>query len=102
MALPGLVGMPRSEGEMRPVMEFFAEHLALGMAAWSKCSPWQTEKRAALAAAVPQLGSYASSVCAWWLWSARYSQARGRPTGRPATALGARASSLQVRPFPRL
>ena len=65
---------------------------AAGVAAGSKCPPF----------AAPQPGSYASSVCAWWLWSARYSQARGRPTGRPATALGARASSLPVRPFPRL
>ena len=33
----------------------------------------------------PQLGSRASSGCAWQLWLARRSHGRDRPTGRPAT-----------------
>jgi len=37
----------------------------------------------------------ASSGRAWWLWAAC------TPTGRPATASGARASRLQSRPSPR-
>ena len=50
--------------------------------------------------AVPQLGSCASSGRAWQLWLARRSQ--GAPTGRPATASGARASRLQSCRFQRL
>ena len=49
--------------------------------------------------AVLQLGSCASSGRAWRLWAARRSQARGRPSGRPATASSARASRLQSRRF---
>ena len=52
--------------------------------------------------AAPQLGSCASPGRAWRLWAARHSQGRGRPTGRPATASGARANRLQSRPFHRL
>ena len=39
---------------------------------------------------------------AWQLRLAQRSLGRGRPTGRPATASGARASRLQSRRFPRL
>ena len=47
--------------------------------------------------AVPQLASCASPARAWWLWAARHTQARGRTTGRPATASGVQASCLQSR-----
>ena len=50
----------------------------------------------------PQLGFCASSGGAWWLWAACTPRGRGQPTGRPATASGARASRHQNRPFPRL
>ena len=43
---------------------------------------------------MPQLGSCASSGRAWRLWAALAGSAlpgRGRPTGRPAAASGARA-----------
>ena len=36
---------------------------------------------------------------AWRLWAARHSQERDRPTGRPATASGARCRRLQSRRF---
>jgi hypothetical protein len=50
-----------------------------------------------------QLGPCASSGRAWRLWAARHSQGgAGRPTGRPATASGARASCLQSRRCHRL
>ena len=61
----------------------------LSMAAWSK----------GLALAAPQLGSCASSGCAWRLWATRYSQGRGQVTVRPVTASAARASRLRSRPF---
>ena len=51
-----------------------------------------------VALAAPQLGSCASPWHLWQIWLAR----RGRPTGRPATASGARASRAQSRRFPRL
>jgi len=53
-----------------------------GRAARPKRSPW----------AAPQLAPRASSGRAWRLRAAQHSQGRGRPTGRPATAPGARAS----------
>ena len=52
--------------------------------------------------AVPQLGSCASSGRVWQLWLARRSHGRDGPTGRPATASGARASRLQTANFHRL
>ena len=52
--------------------------------------------------AVPEVGSRASSGRAWQLWPARRSQGRDRPTGRPATASGVRASRLRSRRFHRL
>ena len=61
---------------------------ASGRAAWSKRLPW----------ALPDVGSCASAGRAWWLWVPRHSQGeRGRSTGRPATASGARASRLPHR-----
>ena len=50
----------------------------------------------------PQLAPYASSGSAWRLWAVWRSQGRGWPTGRPATASGARASRLQSRRCHRL
>eukprot|EP00964_Phaeocystis_antarctica_P063977 scaffold38432_cov52-Phaeocystis_antarctica.AAC.1 len=64
---------------------------ALARAAWPKCTPL----------AVPQLGFYASSGRAWWLWAAFTLRGRRRSTGRPAAASGARASRLQSRRFHR-
>ena len=58
----------------------------------------QQHAQSATTLAAPQLGSCASPWHLWQIWLAR----RGRPTGRPATASGARASRAQSRPFPRL
>ena len=52
--------------------------------------------------AMPEVGFRASSGRAWQLWPARRSQGRDRPTGRPATASGVRASRLRSRRFHRL
>ena len=49
--------------------------------------------------AAPQLGPCASS---WRLWASSAPSERSRPSARPATASGARASRLQSRPFRRL
>ena len=49
---------------------------------------------------MPELGSRASLGRAWQLGLPRRSHGRARPTGRPATASGARASRLQSRRFP--
>eukprot|EP00964_Phaeocystis_antarctica_P105573 scaffold70573_cov31-Phaeocystis_antarctica.AAC.1 len=78
-------------------MEFFAEHLALGMAAWSKVLPLaDRETRSLSRGSAPArllrllsvrlvaLGSSALPGC-------------GPATGRPATASGAPASLLQSR-----
>ena len=57
---------------------------------------WQHGHIAPLA--VPEVGPRASPGHAWQLWLARRSQGRGWPTGRPATASGARASRLHSHP----
>ena len=49
--------------------------------------------------AVPEVGSCAFTGRAWRLWAAWHSQGRGQPTGRSATASGARASRLRSRRF---
>ena len=58
-----------------------------------KVPPWQCPS----SAPAPPQGAPDSSV-----WLARCSQGRDRPSGRPATASGARACRLQSRPFRRL
>ena len=59
----------------------------------------QHGQRAPLAG--PEVGPRATLGRAWQLWLVRRSHGRDRPTGRPATASGARASRLRSRPFLR-
>ena len=71
-------------------------------ASLARSSALQHRQRGPLA--VPQLGSCCSSGRAWRLREARHAQKQtdplgDRPTGRPATAFGARASRLRSRRF---
>ena len=80
---------------------FCAALLAANMRAQAKAAGRGSIVKAP-ALAAPQLGSCASSGRAWQPWLAQRSKGRGRSTGRPATASGARACRLQSRPFHRL
>jgi hypothetical protein len=66
-------------------VRFDAALFSLTVARHGQSAPW----------AAPQLGSCASSARAWRLWALRHSQVEAGPTGRPASASGARARRLQ-------
>ena len=79
---------PRQRGELR--------RPAARLASTVKVLSWQRRLDSA------KLGSYASSGRAWRLRAARDTQGERPATGRPTTALGARANRRQSHPFYRL